>query len=308
MLPFKLVYHRGYDLNLGEHVFPSRKYRLIHDQLIDEGFAHPMDFVEPEPASDDDILRVHDAGWVHRLKTGTLSYAEIVRLEIPHSKEMVEGFWLATGGTILAARNSLRDRIGFNIGGGFHHAFPDHGEGFCAIHDVAVAIRGLQHDGLIERAMVVDCDVHHGNGTAGIFASDRSVLTLSLHQYHNYPSEKPPSTIDIHLSDGVGDQEYLERLAGALKVAMSFAPNLVLYVAGADPYREDQLGGLALTMEGLKQRDRLVFETVLAERVPVAVTLAGGYARNTADTVFIHCNTAKMALQVLMQESKQRPE
>ena len=153
MLPFKLVYHPRYDLNLGEHVFPSRKYRMIHDQMIDDGFAHPMDFIEPTPASDEDILRVHDAGWVHRLKTGTLSYAEIVKLEIPHSKEMVEAFWLATGGSIRAARNSLRDRIGFNLGGGFHHAFPGHGEGFCAIHDVAVAIRALQHERLIERAM-----------------------------------------------------------------------------------------------------------------------------------------------------------
>ncbi len=164
-------------------------------------------------------------------------------MEIPYSTRMVEAFWLATGGTILAARNALADRIGFNIGGGFHHAFPGHGEGFCAIHDVAVAIRALQHERLIERALVVDCDVHHGNGTAAIFAGDRSVLTLSMHQFNNYPSEKPPSVIDIHLPDGVADEEYLDRLRGALKVAMSFAPNMIFYLAGADPYREDQLGG-----------------------------------------------------------------
>jgi acetoin utilization deacetylase AcuC-like enzyme len=145
MLPFKLVYHPGYDLNLGAHVFPSRKYRLIHDRLLDEGFADPMDFAQPQPACDDDVLRVHEPGWVQRLKTGTLTPQEILRLEIPYSKQMVDAFWLATGGTILAARNALRDRIGFNIGGGFHHAFPGHGEGFCAIHDVAVAIRALQH-------------------------------------------------------------------------------------------------------------------------------------------------------------------
>jgi acetoin utilization deacetylase AcuC-like enzyme len=299
MLSFKLVYHPGYDLNLGAHVFPSRKYRLIRDQLIEEGFAHPMDFVEPEPVADEDILRVHDPGWVNRLKTGTLSPAEVLTLEIPYSKQMVDGFWLATGGTLLAARNALRDRIGINLGGGFHHAYAGHGEGFCAIHDVAVAIRALQHAGAIRRAMVVDLDVHHGNGTAAIFAGDTSVLTLSMHQFNNYPSDKPPSTIDIHLRDGVGDEEYLDRLRSALSVAMSFAPDLILYLAGADPYSEDQLGGLKLTLEGLKQRDRFVFETALGNKVPVAVTLAGGYARNTADTVAIHCNTVRATRDAL---------
>jgi acetoin utilization deacetylase AcuC-like enzyme len=305
MLPFQLVYHPRYDLNLGEHVFPARKYRLIHDRLLEEGFAEPRDFVEPRPVSDEDVLRVHDPGWVQRLKTGTLTEAEIVKLEIPYSREMVEGFWLATGGTILACRNALRDRIGFNIGGGFHHAFRSHGEGFCAIHDVAIAVRALQHEQVIRKGLIVDCDVHHGNGTAAIFAGDRSVLTLSIHQFNNYPSEKPPSVIDVDLRDGVEDAEYLDRLAGALRVAMSFAPDLLIYVAGADPYREDQLGGLALTIEGLKRRDLLVFETALAQSVPVAVVLAGGYARDTNDTVTIHCNTAKAARDALMQESRQ---
>ncbi len=305
MLPFRLVYHPRYDLNLGDHVFPARKYRLIHDRLLAEHFAEPADFIEPQPASDEDVLRVHDPGWVHRIKTGTLTAAEILKLEIPYSREMVEAFWLMAGGTILAARNALRDSIGFNIGGGFHHAFRSHGEGFCAIHDVAIAIRALQNECAIEKALVVDCDVHHGNGTAAIFAGDRSVLTLSIHQLHNYPSEKPPSTIDVNLPDGVEDGEYLERLEGALKVAMSFAPNLLLYVSGADPYREDQLGGLAMTIDGLKRRDCLVFETALAQSVPVAVVLAGGYARDTDDTVTIHCNTAKAAAAALVQESKQ---
>lgn len=299
MLPFKLVYHPAYDLNLGEHVFPSQKYRLIHDRLLAELFAAPGDFAEPEPASDEDILRVHDPGWVERLKSGTLSTLEIMKLEIPFSRQMVEGVWLATGGTILAARNALRDRIGFNIGGGFHHAFRAHGEGFCPINDVAVAIRALQHEELIKRALVVDLDVHHGNGTAAIFAGDRSVFTLSIHQFNNYPSEKPDSVIDIHLKDGVGDGEYLSQLKNALAVAMSFKPSLAFYLAGADPYEEDQLGGLALTMDGLKQRDTLVFETALAHNVPIAVALAGGYARDTEDTVTIHCNTAKAAQEAL---------
>ena len=303
MLPFKLVYHLGYDLNLGEHVFPSQKYRLIRNQLLEEGFADLEDFVEPRPASDE-ILRVHEPGWVHRLKTGTLSVEELLKLEIPYSKQMVDAFWLATGGSILAARNALRDRIGFNIGGGFHHAFPRHGEGFCAINDVAIAIRALQHEALIERALIVDCDVHHGNGTAAIFAGERSVLTLSLHQFNNYPSEKPASTIDIHLRDGVGDDEYLDRLRGALGVAMSFAPGLLFYLAGADPYREDQLGGLSLSMDGLKKRDRMVFDAALAQKIPVAVVLAGGYARRTTDTVGIHCNTVKVIGLVLQADDR----
>jgi acetoin utilization deacetylase AcuC-like enzyme len=304
MLAFKLIYHSGYDLDLGEHVFPSRKYGLIHDQLLKESFAEPEDFEEPQPASDQDILRVHEPDWIRRLRTGTLSPAEILRLEIPYSLRMVEAFWLATGGTILAARNALRDRIGLNIGGGFHHAFPGHGEGFCAINDVAVAIRALQYERIVDRALVVDCDVHHGNGTAAIFAGDPTVLTFSIHQFENYPTEKPPSAIDIHLRNGVADDEYLDRLRGALNVAFSFAPGLVLYLAGADPYREDQLGGLSLTMEGLKQRDKLVFETALRQNVPVAAVLAGGYARDTRDTVTIHCNTAKAAATALVQEFK----
>ncbi len=307
MLPFRLVYHPHYDLNLGAHVFPARKYRLIHDRLLDEGFAGPADFVEPDPVSDEEVLRVHDAGWVQRLKTGTLSPAEIIKLEIPYSREMVNGFWLAAGGSILAGRNALRDRIGFNVGGGFHHGFADHGEGFCAINDVAIAVRALQHERLIEKALVVDCDVHQGNGTAAIFAGDRTVLTLSLHQFNNYPTQKPPSTIDVDLLDGIGDAEYLDRLNGALKVAITYGPDLLVYVAGADPYRDDQLGGLALTIDGLKRRDQLVFETALAQSVPVAVVLAGGYARNTDDTVTIHCNTAKAAGEALVQKSKQLP-
>ena len=299
MLLFKLVYHPGFDLDLGAHVFPSRKYRLVHDRLLDEGFAAPWDFVEPQPATDEDVLRVHDAGWVHRLKSGTLSPSEILRLEIPLASKTVDAFWLAAGGTMLAARNALQQRVGFNIGGGFHHAFRAHGEGFCAIHDVAIAIRSLQHEALIRQALVVDCDVHDGNGTASIFTGDPSVVTFSIHQFDNYPAEKPPSTIDIHLRDGVEDEEYLDRLRSGLAVAMDYRPDIVFYVAGADPYQDDQLGGLRLTIEGLQRRDRLVFDTVLGKNVPVVVTLAGGYARNTEDTVTIHCNTAKEANRAL---------
>jgi len=300
MLPFKLVYHDGYDLNLGSHVFPSEKYRLIKERMISEGFADPSDFVRPESGSDADLLLVHEHGWVKRLKTGTLNPVEALRLEIPYSPETVEAFWLATSGSILAARLALRDRVGFNIGGGFHHAFPGHGEGFCAIHDIAVAIRKMQQEKLVEQVMVVDTDVHHGNGTAAIFKTDASVFTLSIHQLHNYPSEKPLSNIDIDLADGVGDEEYLERLEEGCRKGMDASkPQLVMYVAGGDPYREDKLGGLALSIEGLKARDRLVFDLALERGVAVAVALAGGYAMRIEDTVTIHTNTARAAVEAL---------
>ncbi len=302
LLPYRLVYHDGYDLNLGEHVFPSQKFRWIRDALLRDRAAGDEDFIEPAPASDADMLLVHGEGWIRRLRTGTLSYHEILRLEIPYSKRMVDAFWLATGGTILAARLALSDGVAFNLSGGFHHAFAEHGEGFCAVNDVAVAIRRLQHDGLIRRAMVVDCDVHHGNGTAAIFTGDTSVYTLSIHQYNNYPSEKPYSDLDIHLGDATGDAEYLERLGNGLRTAWNiFHPELVFFVAGADPYCDDQLGGLSLTFEGLANRDRLVLRQALAAGVPVAIVLAGGYSVNVADTVAIHVNTAKMAKEVLTE-------
>ena len=172
LLPFKLVYHEQYDLNLGPHVFPSQKFRLIYEMLLREGIATPQDFRRPNPAADEDILRVHTADWVRKLKTGTLAASEVMLLEVPYSPELVEAVWLAAGGTILAAQAALRDGFGSNLSGGFHHAYPGHGEGFCAIHDVAVAIRKLQADGAVKKAMVVDTDVHHGNGTAAIFRND----------------------------------------------------------------------------------------------------------------------------------------
>lgn len=303
MLPFRLIYHEGYDLNFGSHVFPSQKYRLIRERLLREGFAAPGDFLAPEPATDEDILLVHEQGWVDRMKHGTLSFQEILKLEIPYSRQMVNAFWLAAGGSIAAARCALRDGVGFNVGGGFHHAFRGHGEGFCAINDIAVAIRRLQADRAIEKALVIDCDVHHGNGTAAIFSGDPTVLTISIHQFANYPAEKPNSSIDIHLADGTGDTEYLGKLRDAYEVAVAgFRPGLVVYVAGADPYCEDQLGGLNLTLEGLKARDRMVLETALQYKAPVAVTLAGGYAYSLSDTVAIHSNTAIACAEALQEQ------
>src|SRR5260370_1734101 len=279
MLPFKLVYSDDYYLPIGAHVFPAEKYRLIHKHLLEAGIAEPSDFVTPQVASDDDILLVHTAEYVHKLKTGTLSPPEEMQMEVPYSPELVKAFWLAAGGSILAAELALRDGVGVNLGGGFHHAMPGHGEGFCVIHDVAVAIKRLHKDGKLKRAMTVDCDVHDGNGTAVIFppmfehpgqplpstgglqhdlrnlrhahASSPGALevfTISLHQANNYPEYKPPSAIDVNLPDGTTDEEYLGWLDQALGSALRhFEPELICYIAGADPYKEDQLGGLSLT-------------------------------------------------------------
>jgi acetoin utilization deacetylase AcuC-like enzyme len=299
MLPFKLVYHEGYDLNLGPHVFPSQKYHLVKQALLSQSLAGAEDFLRPEPAADEDVLLVHSLEWVRKLKSGHLNPIELMRLEIPWSKKMVEACWLAAGGSILAGRLALTDGFGVNLAGGLHHAYPDHGEGFCAIHDVAVAIRRLQRDKAIARAMVVDTDVHHGNGTAAIFGGDADVFTLSIHQEHNYPYPKPPSTLDIHLPDGTGDDDYLALLEkGLLHAFEEFSPDLLFYLGGADPYREDQLGGLAMTIRGLEQRDAIVFEHARRHAVPVAIALAGGYARNTEDTVQIHLNTVLAAREV----------
>ncbi|HXY15398.1 MAG TPA: histone deacetylase [Terriglobales bacterium] len=327
MLPFKLVYSDDYYLPIGAHVFPAEKYQRIHKRLIQTAVAATDDIVTPRPASDQDILLVHTPQYVGKLKTGTLTAHEELQMEIPYSPELVRAFWLAAGGSILAAEFALKDRIAFNIGGGFHHAFPDHGEGFCMIHDVAVAIRRMQRDDKIERAMTVDCDVHHGNGTAAIFAGVRvpaaplpstgastlaqsvvtkvrnahagDVFTISLHQENNYPMWKPPSSIDVDLPDEIGDEDYLAWLDNALSSGLrQFEPELICYIAGADPYREDQLGGLSLTIEGLKRRDELVFRVARARDIPVMVTFAGGYARKVEDTVTIHCNTVIAAKQV----------
>ncbi|MFZ0859960.1 MAG: histone deacetylase [Candidatus Sulfotelmatobacter sp.] len=328
MLPFKLVYSDAYYLPIGNHVFPAEKYRRTRDQLIASGVADASDFMEPEPATDLDILLVHTPEYVQKLKTGTLSPREEMEMEVPYSRDLVEAFWLAAGGSILAARQCLSDRVCISIGGGFHHAFPDHGEGFCMIHDVAVAIRRLQRDDKIRTAMTLDCDVHQGNGTAAIFAGTRTasallpssststvqqpegtprgavrqgkmrgahagdVFTISLHQHNNYPLLKPPSSIDVDLPDGTGDDDYLAWLDNALSSGLrQFEPDMLCYVAGADPYKEDQLGGLNLTIEGLKKRDELVFRVARARDIPVMVTFAGGYAQNVEDTVTIHSNT-----------------
>ena len=292
----KLVYSDQYDMNLGNHVFPSLKYHLIREKLLRDQIAIPQDFVEPPAASDDDVALVHHREYIRKLQAGKLSYLEILRLEIPYSPELVRAVWLSAGGSILAGRLALENGVGVNLGGGFHHAHPAHGEGFCVLNDFSIAIRRLQKDKLIERAMTVDCDVHQGNGTATIFAGDPSVFTLSIHQENNYPYPKPASTLDINMRDGAEDEEYLRELEKGLDQALGeFQPDLISYVAGADPYQDDQLGGLRLSLPGLERRDRLVFEKARAKKIPVTVTLAGGYARHLEETVQIHTNTIRVA-------------
>ena len=304
MLPFKVVYHLRYDLDLGAHVFPSQKFKMVHDALLEEGLAGEGDFVEPQPATDEDVLRVHTPAWVRKLQTDSLTLSERMKLEIPVSESTVQAFWLAAGGSILAGDHALQDGFAANLTGGFHHAYPGHGEGFCMLHDVAIAIRTLQARGAIRTAMTVDTDVHHGNGTAAIFANDASVFTLSIHQENNYPMPKPPSDQDIGLEDGTRDAEYLDALEKGLIYSLkTMTPDLIFYVGGADPYREDQLGGLALTMEGLQKRDRLVFEHARRRGIAVASTMAGGYARRVADTVRIHVNTIVAARDVFSQQA-----
>ena len=301
MLPFKLVYHPRYDLNLGAHVFPSQKFRLLYELLLREEIATLEDILQPNRATDQDLLRVHTPEWVDKLKNGTLTASEIMKLEVPYSPELAEAVWLAAGGTILAGQLALRDGFASNLTGGFHHAYANHGEGFCALNDVAIAIRRLQDDQLIKKAMVVDTDVHHGNGTAHIFRGDYSVFTLSIHQLHNYPADKPPSNVDLNLDDGVEDQEYLAILLPAVEKSLEeFRPDILFYVGGADPFCEDQLGGLRLTKAGLQFRDAGVFQLAHKRNVPVTTTLAGGYARRVEDTVRIHANTILAAREVLL--------
>jgi acetoin utilization deacetylase AcuC-like enzyme len=328
MLPFKLVYSEKYFLPIGEHIFRADKFRLIRERLLQQGLAEGPDFVGPQPATEADVLLVHSPLYVKKLMEGSLSAREELEMEIPFSPQVVDAFMLHTGGSILAAERALEDGVCINMGGGFHHAFPDHGEGFCMINDFAVAIRALQKRGKIRRAMTVDCDVHQANGTAVIFASgsppatpntlpsgpaaslrarqrttmtegpSNDVFTISLHQENNYPFIKPPSSIDVNLPDGCGDAEYLAWLDNALSSGLrQFEPQLICYVAGADPYMDDQLGGLSLSIAGLKQRDELVFRVARARDIPVMVTYAGGYANHIEDTVTIHYNTVVAAAE-----------
>jgi acetoin utilization deacetylase AcuC-like enzyme len=294
----KVVYSARYHIDIGPHVFPTLKYRLVHDRLIAARVVLPDDVVEPDAAGWDELALVHTTEYLDKLREGTLSVEEVAQLELPWSRQMVEGFRVMVGGTIRAALIACEVdselQVCCHIGGGLHHAFANHGEGFCPLNDVAVATRVLQKQG-IERVAIIDLDVHHGNGTAFIFESDPGVFTFSMHQQHNYPMWKPRGSLDIGLTDGAHDATYLAELTRALPVVMKSNPQMVFYLAGADPYEDDQLGGLRLTRDGLRARDRLVIETVRAAGVPLVIVLAGGYAKRVEDTVAIHVATIEEA-------------
>lgn len=291
-----VVHGDGYYADIGLHVFPMRKFRLIRDEIVRRGLIRDEEILAPSPATMEQVLRVHDRAYVEKLVHGRLSALEEAILEVPYSRQLVEASFLCAGGSILAARLALERGAGVNLAGGFHHAFPDHGEGFCVFHDVAIAIRDAQAGGLIRRAAVIDVDVHHGNGTAAIFRDDPSVFTFSIHEEQNYPAVKPPSDRDVGLDTGTGGGPYLDALRKYVpEVLDRHRPELVAYVAGADPYELDQLGGLKLTRAELKQRDQIVFGESRARDVPVVAFLAGGYAARVEDTVGIQADMVEEA-------------
>jgi len=295
-----VIWSPEYAVDIGPHVFPTAKYGLVRARLLGTGVVAEEDVLVPEPATDADLARVHTQEYLRKIRDDDLAPLERYLLEVPFTPALARASRVCCGGTLLTARMALRDGVAAHLGGGFHHAFADHGEGFCLLNDVAVAIRALQAEGSVTRVLVVDLDVHQGNGTAAIFAGDPAVHTLSMHQERNYPALKPPSDVDFGLPDGTGDAEYLSILEATLPRALERArPDLAFYLAGADPYREDQLGGLALTLEGLRRRDAYVLGTLVAEGVPVAVTLAGGYALRQDDTVAIHATTVAEAVRAL---------
>jgi acetoin utilization deacetylase AcuC-like enzyme len=295
MPPIPVVFSPRYACDIGAHVFPTAKFRLVLDALEREGLVEPGAVIEPGWPDRATLERVHTAAYLDDLEALRWTPRTLAS-ELPLTNEIVEAYARAAAGTLLAGRLALEAGAAVHLGGGFHHAFAGHAEGFCYLNDLAVAIRGLQAESRIRRAAVVDLDVHQGNGTAALFAGDPGVFTLSFHQEANYPMPKMRSTLDVGLDNGAGDEEYLARLAAALPRVWEFAPEVLLYQAGADPYREDQLGGLALTLDGLAQRDRLVLEGAAARGIPPVVTLGGGYARRVEDTVAIHATTCRIAL------------
>ena len=308
-----IVYSDRYQIDIGAHVFHMGKYARVRDGLVSRGLIGAAALVEPAPAGWDELALVHTAEYIEKTRSGGFRASELALLELPWSTSVAEGFRLMAGGTIAAARLAIeagarlaRDpgaaapgeqglAASANLGGGFHHAFADHGEGFCLFNDAPMAIRRLLADRAIGRAAIVDADVHQANGTAALLGADPSVFTYSIHQENNYPARKPPSTLDRGLRDGVGDEDYLATLGADLPRIFDSRPDLVYYIAGADPYEDDQLGGLRVTRHGLRRRDRLVFGAACRAGVPVVVLLAGGYARQLGQTVAIHVATVEEA-------------
>jgi acetoin utilization deacetylase AcuC-like enzyme len=291
----KIVYSPEYEVNIGSHVFPTSKYRLIKEFLLKKFDLNEDDFVEPESSAPSEVLKIHTKKYVDSIKNGTLSYADEMRLELPYSEDLAIAAFKCCGGTILACNLALKQKAGIHLGGGFHHSYPDHGEGFCVFNDIAIGAVNMLEIG--RKVLIIDCDLHQGNGTAFIFKENNNVFTFSMHQQNNYPFYKEKSSLDIPLEDGIGGAEYNELLFRAVSdIKKIFSYDFVIYIAGSDTYCDDQLGGLSLTIEDLKQRDKIV-KTEIGD-VPVAIVLAGGYANKIEDTVTIHSNTVVTFLEL----------
>jgi len=295
----KAFYHDHFVLPLPEgHRFPMSKYSLLRDKLVADASLIDVQLLESDPASDEQILRVHTPEYLEKVKQGTLSEKEIRRLGFPWSPQLLERSRRSVGGTIAACRAALQEGIAANLAGGTHHAHPDYGSGYCVFNDAAVAARAMQAEDRARRILIVDCDVHQGDGTAAIFAGDPSVYTFSIHGAKNFPFHKKESDLDLALPDGTGDTAYLEALKAGLDKSLQSPPfDLAIFLAGADAYGDDRLGRLNLSKAGLCQRDRLVFERCRQMGVPVAVVMAGGYARQVEDTVEIHVQTIHLAVE-----------
>ncbi len=280
------------------HRFPMRKYRDLRRAVADSDFASAVELLVPDPATDEEILRVHEAAYLERVKSGTLSVREVRRIGFPWSRQMVERSRRSVGGTLGACRAALADGVAVNLAGGTHHAFSGHGQGFCVLNDVAIAARAMQEEGGAKRLLVVDCDVHQGDGTAALFHQDPSVFTFSVHGRRNFPFQKQVSDLDVALEDGTGDGDYLRAVVAGLGHSLARAgADLAVYLAGADPYLDDRLGRLAVSRAGLEERDRLVLGACRDAGLPVAVVMAGGYARRVEDVVAIHLATVRAAVE-----------
>ncbi len=281
------------------HTFPMAKYAMLRARVEASGLLAPGELVEPPAATDDQLARAHDPGYVAQMSAGRTSDADMRRIGFPWSPELVERSRRSSGATIEACRAALADGVSVNLAGGTHHAFRDHGEGYCLFNDAVVAARQLQADGRVRRVLVIDLDVHQGNGTAAICRTDPTIYTLSVHGAKNYPLRKERSDLDVALPDRTGDDDYLTALSPALGRACDESrADLVIYLAGADPYHDDRLGRLALTKGGLSERDRQVFDLCRRAGLPLAVVMAGGYARDVADTADVHWQTVRRAIGV----------
>jgi acetoin utilization deacetylase AcuC-like enzyme len=304
-----IFYSDSFAIPLPEnHSFPLEKYTLLREKIMAAGVVKPDDLKIPQPAGDDDILRVHDPDYWQRLQKGELTEKEIRRVGLPWSPEIVSRTRHSAGATIEACRAALKDGIGVNLGGGTHHASRDRGQGYCWLNDIAIAARAMQAEKLARRILIIDCDVHQGNGTAAILQNDPTIFTFSIHGKNNFPLHKENGDLDIALPDDADDRLYLEALEDGLDRALNFAAaQLVIYLAGADPFKKDRFGRMSLTKKGLARRDQLVFQHCHDAGLPVAVTMAGGYARAVPDTVDIHYQTILAALKFEQGCRRQRP-